>query len=495
MAAGLLIGFVSLAIPLLRDFHWESAGAAALVVTFMAALLSVKRSVSSFTVLRKCTGLLTGWAIPLFVFAFFTNCLSFDGAAYWLFSPLPSMFLGWAVGRLVRNFNFKFRRSTVISIILSIAIIPVLVEFFMFPQLYFFNHVWGYWPGPIYDEYVPFDNRFLIFRGITFFWVLILWSIPGFFNEMIYRWITVLALFSILFSYIHASDWGLIAPEERLQSELGAVIETDHFRIFYTSGTVDTEILEGWANDHEEHLASISNALEIDKTRYLSEKIHSYVYQDARQKKKLTGAGQTSYVPVWIGQDQMHIASAQLNRVLKHELVHIIAKQFANWFGASTSIGLVEGLAVAIDPDRYSSTIDQLVAAHEVWPDEAGIRRLFSPGGFYAVAGPISYVVSGSFVKHLLENYPVENLKQAYRTGNIEQAYAPYTLEQLTDSWHRYLATVDVDEEDARRSVALFSTDSIFQKPCPRVDQQRRFREQFAGFSQYHSNTLQVPCS
>lgn len=494
-AAGLFIGFVSLAIPLLRDFHWESAGVAALVVSVMAALLSARRSESFFNVWRKCLGLITGWAVPLIVYAFLTNCLSFDGAAYWLFGPIPSMFLGWAIGRLVRIFNFRFRKGIVVSVILGVAIIPVLVEFFMFPQLYFFNHIWGYWPGPIYDELVPFDNRLIIFRGITFFWVLALWAVPHFFEENVYRWITIFAALCIMFSYLHISNWGLIAPEERLQSELGAFHETKHFKIFYSAGSVDQEILEKWENMHEEHLSGISKILDIDHSHYLANKIHSYVYHDAMQKKKLTGAGQTSYVPVWIGQDQTHITHNQLSRVLKHELVHIVAKQFGNWFGASTSIGLVEGVAVAIDPDRYRSTIDQLVAAREDWPVEVEIRRLFSPGGFYSVAGPISYVVSGSFVKHLLENYPVENFKMAYRIGNIEQAYAPHTLEELIATWHRHLATVDVDEEDERLSVALFRTESIFQKPCPRVDQQRRFRDQLTMDADYRSDSSEAPCS
>lgn len=475
---------------MLRDFHWESAGMAALVVSIVAAFLAAKGSGRSVSVLGKSSGLLIGWALPLLVYAFFTNCLSFNGTAYWLFGPFPSMFLGWAIGRLADHFQLKSRKISIMAVLLSIAILPVLVEFFIFPQLYFFNHIWGYWPGPIYDEFVPFDSRLIIFRGITFLWVLILWAIPHFFEENVYRWITILAILCIMFSYLHISNWGLIATEDRLQAELGALYETEHFKIFYSAGSVDYKTLEEWESRHEEHLIEISNVLDIDHRRYHSHKIHSYVYQDVTQKKKLTGAGQTSYVPVWINQDQMHIARDHLERVLKHELTHIVAKHFGNWFGASTSIGLVEGLAVAVDPDRYRSTVDQLVAARKDVPDVVEIRRLFSPAGFYAVAGPISYVVSGSFVKYLLENYSVEKFKSAYRTGNIERAFAPHTLEELTASWHQYLATVEVGEEDQRRSVALFRTESIFQKPCPRVDRQRRLRDQFTMYGDSRFNSL-----
>lgn len=481
LTVGLVIGLISLLIPLLRDFHWESAGLAALVAALYSALLSSSGKEETVSVFTKSTGLIIGWSVPLIIFSFFTDCMSFAGTAYWLFGPMPSMLLGWSIGRLINHFRVVYRKTAVFSVVVVIGVIPTLVEFLTFPQLYFFNHIWSYWPGPIYDEIVPFDSRLLFFRGITFFWVITLWATPHFFDHFLYRWIVILAMISISFSYYQASTWGLIAPEERLQSELGAVHETKHFMIFYTLGSVNASQLEDWEKRHEDALKSITNVLEIDPGIYQSEKIHSYIYNSQGQKKKLTGAGQTSYVPVWIGQDQTHIAHEHLERVLKHELVHVVAKQFGNWFGASTSIGLVEGLAVALDPERYRSSVHHLVAAREEWPGAVEIKNLFRPAGFYFSAGPISYVVSGSFVHYLIENYPVEKFRTAYKTGNLEMAYVPATLEELTGNWHRFLESVKTDEEDERRSAALFRTRSVFEKPCPRVVRQRDFRDQLTG--------------
>jgi hypothetical protein len=492
---GFIIGLATLPIPLLRDFHWESAGIAALVAAFYAGIAASSKTAETQHVIRDVTGLLMGWAVPLIIFAFATNCMSFDGTAFWIFGPFPSMLLGCAIGRMIKHLNLTRRKSYVSLTLILIAITPTLIEFLTFPQLYFFNHVWSYWPGPIYDEIVHFDGRLILFRGITFFWIFILWSLPHFFDEKLYRWITLLSLLALMFSYLNTSSWGLIAPEQRLQSELGGMAETDHFRIFYTAGSVEPDTLTHWKALHEQHLQSITESLEIDISTYRSEKIHSYIYQDADQKKMLTGAGQTSYVPVWITQDQTHIAQNHLNRVLKHELVHIAGKQFGNFFGASINIGLVEGLAVALAPERYRSTIDQLVAAREDWPDADELKRLFSPIGFYTAAGPVSYVISGSFVKHLIENYPVDNFREAYRTGNIEQAYAPLTFEDLAAGWHSHLAGIELEEEDIRRSAALFRSPSIFDKPCPRVDRQRELGEQLTMDGNRFRNDLHVqPC-
>src|SRR5699024_4663507 len=96
-------------------------------------------------------------------------------------------------------------------------------------------------------------------------------------------------------------------------------------------------------------------------------KIQTYLYGNAWQKKKLVGAKFTSYVPVWLHQDQLHIAKEQVPRSLKHELVHVLAKQFGNkLIHASWSIGLVEGLAVALAKKQSRvATIDQIVRAEK----------------------------------------------------------------------------------------------------------------------------------
>ncbi len=487
--SGFLVGLISLIIPLLRDLHWESAGLASLVAAFMAGWIAAGGKIKSHSVFLRVAALLIGWVVPLFFYALFTHCLSFDGIAFWLFGPIPSMLFGWAIGRLVHRFGVRHGKPFTMFIILLIGMIPVIVEFLLFPQLYFFNHVWSYWPGPIYDQIVSLDSRLIAFRSLTIFWVITLWGIPDFFNEKICRWAVILGLGGLLFSYLHTSNWGFIAPEQRIQAELGGVEETDHFRIFYTSGTLSAGTIDSITSEHEQHLREITDILEVDRSWYTDNKIHAYIYHDQDQKKWLTGAGQTSYVPVWIDQDQMHIAREHLNRVLRHELVHIVSKQFGNWFGASTSIGLVEGVAVALDPDRRRSSVHQLVAARDEWPDTEEIRQLFNPIGFYSVAGPISYVISGSFVLYLLDHYPVDLFKDAYRSGNLEDSY-PMTLDELTSGWHQFLAGVEYDDDDQRRAVALFTTPSIFELPCPRVERKIELEKTLSSHAYLETNQI-----
>ncbi len=491
---GLLIGLMSLTLPLLRDFHWESAGVASLALAFYAAL-RMGRGSRSGSVFRDGLAILIGWSAPLILFTISTGCWSFDGLAFWVSGPPFSLLFGWSAGRAVRSFGGKWSGSIALLSIAGFAIVPLVVQFFSFPQLYFYNHIWSYWPGPIYDEVVQFDTRLILFRTITLLWVLLFWAVPAAGKERVYQVISLGSLFALLFSYAHLSNWGLISPEERIQQELGMVYESDHFRIFYpaerSSGrrveasgqdsrhndepdgaglerTSAAKSIADWAEIHETHLKEITEELGLDLQLYRETKVHSYIYNSSDQKKRLTGAGRTSFAPVWLSQDQIHIAEEVLERVLRHELVHVAAKQFGNRFGASTSIGLVEGLAVALDPGRYGSSVHRLVAARDPYPDSEELRRLLG-AGFYSSAGSVSYLISGSFIRYLIDHYPVERLRKAYRTGDIEKAYAPYTLEELTRSWHRYLDSQEPDLVDVERADALFRTPSIFEKPCPRV--------------------------
>lgn len=478
MFTGLAAGLVSLSVPLLRDLHWESAGAASLIIALYSGWLAAGPHLNYRYRAVKILGLLIGWSTPLFVFALFTGCFSFDGLAFWFFGPIPSALFGWAAGRAVSTYVPLHSRLWTMILLSTMAVLPLLIQFLTYPQLYFFNHIWSYWPGPIYDEIVFFDSRLVGFRFLTLLWVVVLWALPTAFRQKLSTLIVLLGTIAILFAYSHAAEWGWITPEERIQQHLGGLHETTHFRIYYPPDSLTPEQLNDLEGRHETYLAEITERLEIDRTIYRDQKIHSYIYIGADQKKLLTGAGQTSFVPVWLKQDQLHINFSALEPVLKHELVHIVTKQFSNWFGASNSIGLVEGVAVALAPNRYPARINQLVAARPEWPGPEEIQTLFSFSGFYRSSGPVSYLVSGSFVQHLLENYPVDSFKAAFRSGDLETSYAPLTAEDLVESWHRILEGTEVDDEARSHSLALFQRPSIFQIPCPRVEKQRELRRE-----------------
>lgn len=467
----LCLGLLALNIPLLRDFHLESALLAALVGCFWAgwkAAGTASKTLNDLLGITSVLGHLFTFASPLLAYAIFSGCFSIHGLGFWLLYPVPSVFFGSAIGRLFLKLKIVYSRLLTVLVLILIAIGGLLIEFYSFPQVYFFNHVWGGWPGPIYDETVEITGSLLYFRAITLFWILLLWYLPDFTTGKESRWVVVLAVLALVFSYLNLSEAGVISPRAHLQKELGSMKETPHFEIYYDADFYSADDIGRLALEHEFYLDQIADTLKLSKPDTV-QKIESYLYAHPWQKKQLVGAKFTSYVPVWLEQDQLHIAKQQLGS-LKHEMVHVMAKEFGNpLLNASWSIGLIEGLAVALAPDESSnSTIDQIVVSEKPYPSAAEMNRALSLLGFYGGRSGVNYTTSGSFVKYLLENYPVSRFKEAYGSGDIVEAYG-LDLVDLVENWHQYLDTVTVDSLDQQIARRLFSMPSLFEKECPHV--------------------------
>ncbi len=453
--------------PLLRDFHFESAFVASIVGCFWGAVTAIKRTSSgdfSPTVKIVCYTLLIG--LPPFLFSLFAGCLTFDGFGFWVLLPVPSVFFGTGIARLVRELSFPKPLIFSITLLLILSVVGWLVEFFTLPQVYFFNHVWGTWPGPIYDETLKVTDSLLFFRWITTLWIVLLWVLPNWNSSIQNKMITFLALASLLFCYLNLDEMGVITSRETLKERLAIHQKTQHFDLYFDESSFNEEETEYWSAKHEFHFQQIVEELNIDWPK--NRKIESFIYANAWQKKKLVGAKFTSYVPIWLEQDQLHIAKQQLDGVLKHELVHAISKQFGNnLFNGSWSIGMIEGVAEAIAADASrESTLDQIIAAEDSYPTPDQMKTALSNAGFYSSASSISYTTAGSFVRYLLNNYPVDNFKRAYPNNNFESAY-PVSFDTLVEEWHKQLDSVKVDSIDQQISEFIFSRRSLFQKKCP----------------------------
>lgn len=462
-----MCGLLILPVPLVRDFHFESAMIAAVAGCFWAGI-SFSRT-NYRTAAEKLVPIFRSvylFAVPPFLFALSTGCLNLDGLGFWVLFPIPSIFFGAAIGLFFRRFVPRFSTFASILTLLWVSLGVLLVEFFNLPQVYFFNHVWGGWPGPIYDESVQVTGSLVVFRSMTLLWSLGLWSVSTWKLSRLSRILTLVCTAGLAFIYLNLTAFGIITPRDHLKKELSHHHHTEHFEFYADADHFSEEEIEYWALRHELHFQQIINVLDIEWPE--GRKIESFLYANAWQKKELVGAKFTSYVPIWLEQDQLHIAKQQLDGVLKHEMVHVISKQFGNdLFNGTWSIGLIEGLAEGIAKDASrTSTLDQLMAANPPYPDAEQIRSALTFSGFYSGAGAISYTTTGSFVQFLLENYPVRQFKEAYASSDFVAAYEQ-PLDSLVEAWKRSLPEIQIDSLDRSVSERLFSQRSIFQKTCP----------------------------
>lgn len=487
-----LIGIMLLSVPLVRDLHIESALVAALASCFWAGWTACK-SINDSTDRTQIRFILQAvylFGFPLFLFAAFTGCLSWHGLGFWILYPVPSVFLGYSLGRLLRLWRVSYRHWWVSVILFMIAVGGLLIEFFSFPQVYFFNHVWGGWPGPIYDETVKVTWSLIFFRSLTLLWAGLLWLVPVQPKSTAVKIGVASCVLLLALGYSQLAEMGIISPRSYVQTQLIGMKQTSHFKIYYDTAAYTKDEIRFVAKKHEFYFQQIAQRLDI-KWPESAPKIESYLYAHPWQKKSLVGAKFTSYVPVWLQQDQLHIAKPQLEGSLKHELVHVLAKQFGNnAFNASWSIGLVEGLAVAVAPDESpTTTIDQIVVSEKPYPTAREMRHALSPTGFYGGRSGVNYTQSGSFVQYLLANYPVEKIKEAYNNGSISTAF-PDSFSALIAGWHASLDTVTVDSVDQRAASRLYSFPSLFEQTCPHVQSDfARLWDRFEFYMAEHDTT------
>lgn len=475
LAYGLLLSFI----PLLRELHFLSAGLTALLGAFAAAWYAGSagqfkpRPASGLASLLRLMLLSLLPVIPLFIAALWRGCFTLEGLSFWLLLPPPSVMFGFAVGRY---FSFYTTRPALfsISLLLTIALGGLLFELLSYPQVYFHNHVWGYWPGPIYDEQVALTPAVLYFRLITLSWAGLFWLLPSVrlgrvkqaskSSQSGTRLISILLLLSLMLSYSNLSQNGIISPPEYLQARLGGQTES-RFALIYHDASLNESGRRRLSKKHDFHIREIARRLDLNPEEL--PRIHSYIYRHQWQKKRLTGAGNTVYVPVWQSQPQLHVQQNAVDAVLRHELVHVIAREFGMpVLNASPNIALIEGLAVALEsPRNTQATIHQIIAAQPELPPASRMRRLMSPTGFYALSGTLSYTLAGSFVDWLLHEYPVGKFKAAYRSGRVQAGYEE-DFESLIAGWHEFLRDVQVDDSQLAVSSRVFSAPGIAEKSC-----------------------------
>lgn len=463
----LIPGVLLLPVPLLRDFHFESALIAATVGCFWAGIkASSKRRKLYPRLAFRILGFIYLAGSPLFLYSLFSGCLTLHGIGFWVLFPIPSVFLGTAIGRFFRKLKTPLPGVFTVTTILLITVGSLVIEALILPQVYFFNHVWGGWPGPIYDETVEVTLGLIFFRFLTLLWILLLWILPDFSVYKANKVKIGLLSFLLVVGYFFTTDFGVITPRSYLKQQLPIHKQTEHFDLYFDQDLFTEQEIEYWALRHEFHFQQIVTQLEIDWPE--GQRIESFLYANAWQKKKLVGAKFTSYVPIWLSQDQLHIAKQQLNGVLKHELVHVISKQFGNsLFNGSWSIGLVEGVAEAIAADASpQSTLDQILAADPPYPTVEQMSSALTTSGFYTSASAISYTTAGSFVNYLLKNYPVESFKAAYPSADFETAYQ-LPFDSLVIGWQQTLPPIEIDSVDRQVSELIFSQRSLFQRFCP----------------------------
>ncbi|MGE5445464.1 MAG: hypothetical protein ACM3SR_12825 [Ignavibacteriales bacterium] len=417
-----------------------------------------------------------------------SDCYIKEGLIFYGLIPVVTVFFSSSLGLLLGNI-FPKRGFFLGSLVLVSTIFFSLWKLYSDPPIFSYNPVFGFFPGPLYDEAIPITTTLVIYRLIVVLWgilfLIVLRLIRGFKYNTV-RVVDILAVLilisALILSHMKEGELGIEYTRDYItRNFLTASIQTEHFVIYYTPGTPEAEHIALIAGDHEWRYHQLKEFLQVNSDYAVPQKsslwitswsgdtptpkIRPYIYPDIETRKKLIGAGETTIAnPI---HREIHLVYDSFpNPVLKHELTHVMSSEFGmKVLRISPKIGLIEGLAVAADwssgeltPHEWSKAMIEAKIAPDI-KEIVGI-------GFWHAPPQKSYMVMGSFVRYLIDTYGIEKFKTVYRTGNFS-IYGK-SLDGLIADWKTFLDGIPLPENAPTLAEYRFSEPGIFQAVCPR---------------------------
>ncbi len=459
-------------VPLLRVLHAESAAfvaAAAFVLAGVYSLQAFRAQQAFAPVLRYHLVLLViPWALLTLTLAWMPNKGYAQGLLLYLTFAPPSVVLSVALGYALAGTRLRRPFWAFFGVTVAVLTLTPLFDLGLHPQFYHYNHVFGGVLGPVYDEELAIRPGLFAFRALTLLWAIALYLYGRHRRGSggLQRLTAVLGLIVIAYAL---SGWlGFNTPAWKLRQALAGHRQTPHFDLYYEAGSLAAWQVDNIARLHEYRYAQLRDSLSIE----VNVRIQSYLYPDPQTRARLTGAAQTSVAPVWLPRPQMHVLADRLDGVLAHEIAHAFSRNFGlPVTNASRFIGLVEGLAVALEPpDGLPTPHEQVAARARVTGDTllaARVAASLGARGFWTGRGAVSYTTMGSFVRYLLDRYGAEKLKTVYAKGDFEGVYGK-SIEVLAREWEEMLSALEnIPVAAAQLAQQRFTVPSLFERASP----------------------------
>ena len=479
-----VVSAMLMSLPLFEDFDYEFNEAMCVVVflTAMAITIILGRRLTppseefsgqividipetnlyilKYSLLTVFLSLSISFIVITLFLALYGMCSLNRGLSFFLLLPVTAGMVGCSVGYWNVVLFKKFAWVGALFWVMGSLVLNILWLKWRVP-IYVYSVSWGYFPGPIYDEWIPITTTLWLHRlwSLCFAALLVVTALMKF-QRPVKGFAVILISVVILLSTMYAMRFrvGFDATYEDVRSELSATMKSDHVIIYFDPG-LDREEMKWIQSVSEYYYERICLFLNIKSTRTIA----IYVYRDDYQKKELMGAGRTNFAK--IVNDEIHINYEDVEGVLKHEMTHVLANEFGSTIYGTMRIGFLEGLAVAADWNEDYFTPHEWAAALKKQNELPDIASLIDGGSFFTTSSGMSYIVSGSFTRFLIDSFGVAKFKRAYREEDIEKVYG-MTTPELTGRWMRFLNDISLSEDDTKLA-ALLIRPSLFQKKCP----------------------------
>jgi hypothetical protein len=454
--------------PLLNILSYESSAINAILFSLLSGIYWLAEGDENSKKIRVSFFLYI-ISIPFLILIFSTlicqNCPLSDGIYFYLVIAVPSIFTGIAIAQFSKFMSIKFRYSIFIFLWL-ILLLGFLPELYYNPQIYFYNPIFGYYPGVIYDQTIEITNSLLIYRLVVFifsFASILIFSKNNNYTAF-YKIIMFLGIFLtyIILSYLKP-NFNFSTNLESIKKEISSEVKTDHFKIIFPSSLTNKQI-EMLKYDHEFYYKIISELLNTE----LESKITSIIFESGTQKKELFGSANADVAKPWL--NQIYLDYSNYDASLKHEISHIFSAKFAEGLfnlPSNFNPGMIEGFAMAIENNYDNFDIDYLAALAFMNNFKISLSNLFTDFSFFANSSSLSYIYAGSFIKYLADNYGWNKVKKIYAGEGFIEVYNK-NITVLEENYYKYLPTITV-EENKNKSNYYFGRKPLIKKFCARA--------------------------
>lgn len=481
-------GCALVALPLMGLPGYELALGLSLLHGLFGGVVGVAfaRREGTSVVLAFAAATATLWAalVPPFVLAtlrtwLFSPCDPFATVGFFPLLALPSGLVAAAAGVWVGTVTKRWWTASLLWVgVVLVSAVHTTWPILFGPQVYAYNHLAGFLPGPLYDEELRVPASLFWFRlgslalGALFVGLARLTS-P--LQDPLPRWGKGSAWLTLAPAAVVAVlEWNGVAlgfrmNDATLAARLGGVWEDAAIELHYPAGLPKAEverIIEDVRFRHHQLIAFFGEAP--------PGKVRVWWYRSPAEKQALVGAERTQFAKPW--RREIHVNALGFpHPVIKHELVHAMAGPWgappfgatARFFGLAPHVGVIEGLAVAADNPVDELSLHEWAAAMKQQGLLPDVRTLLSPQGFYAAPASRAYTTAGSFLRWLADAKGKPQLRALYRDGDFERVYGQ-PLPALADEWERFLDAVPLDERAVHQAFARFRGGSIFDRPCAR---------------------------
>jgi len=403
----------------------------------------------------------------LFIDLLVFKCPVSEGLFFFPIFVISSSLFSLALGSIFASFN-KLKAFLLLSLTYIILIIYSVMNYYFEPQLFLFNPLIIFFPGLVYNEIFNIDLRILIYStalivaSLAILLPKILNEVAVTFNYKNYYFYTVaILIYSLLF--IFSDELRLSTSQEFLKSKFPIKLKNTNSEIYIQDKNISESeriLIDLKAQFHFQNLAKIFG--------YEISGIQIFIFDSDKSKKELLGDEIADFTKPWL--KQIFVTTKSFDQTLKHELAHIfLGENSDNLFKVASgfNLGLIEGGAMAIEWDWLENTPEYYSALIKRFYPDLDIEKFFDNYTFATQKSSLSYLVSGAFVRYLIDYYGLKKFLEFYREGDFSKVYKKELKDELNEFISR-LNTFYFTENDSLKFKVLFGGQTLFERKCPR---------------------------